>query len=501
MQDPRIQALVDQLDTILLLLERPVVVWQLLAFAVVFVLALILPTPLEITIRRLQKRYGSDEDRPVDLRDRLLRYARAVESLFFPLLGLLFSGIAIDQFAQRGIATGLLERMNPIFWLILIYRIVYGLLFAFLAPDTALNYQRRFVRPLFLVLILISLTAGMAGTFPILDLELLTWMETPLTLTTITTALIILYMFMALAWMVRDILTRFILPRTEADPGVTNTVSVSSHYAIIAIGVLVAANSIGFDLSALAIIFGGLSVGIGFGLQELVANFISGILLLFERTLRPGDVVEVAGNRGVVGQLRMRSTVLRTFDNVEIFIPNKTLLTSPVSTYTHNNRTTRRTINVGVSYEADPREVRDILERIATSHGLVMKEPAPMVLFTAFGESSLEFAVNVWIEDLSNALRVVNDLHFMIYSEFKRAGIEIPYPQRDLHLRTSIPIESQVTRVQRDSTGNGASRVGADGTEEPEDQRRLEKDGSGPAGEDSEASQRVRAPEEKPNLP
>lgn len=469
-EDPRIQALIDQMDTILLLLERPVVVWQLLGFAAIFVLALLLPTPLELFIRRLQAAYGSEQESPVDLRDRLLRYARGIEMLFFPILGLLFSRIAIDQFLQRGIAIGLLERLIPIFWLILIYRVVYGMLFALLAPETAANYQRRFVRPLFFVLILFSLTTGMAGTFTILELELLTWMETPLTLTSITTALIILYMFMALAWIVRDILTRFILPHTEADAGVSNTVSVTSNYAIIAIGVLIAANSIGFNLSALAIIFGGLSVGIGFGLQELVANFISGILLLFERTLRPGDVVEIGGQRGVVGQLRMRSTVLRTFDNVEIFVPNKTLLTSPVSTYTHTDRTTRRTILVGVSYDSDPRQVRDILTRVTENHGLVMKDPPPMILFVAFGESSLDFEVRIWIEDISNALQVVNDVHFMIFSEFRKAGIEIPFPQRDLHVRSSVPIESQVSRVRNQLTAeNGADPPGLPDAQNPDD--------------------------------
>lgn len=492
MEDPRIQVLIDQIDTILLLLERPIVVWQLLAFAVVFILALLLPTPLEMLIRQLQRRYGSDEDRPVDMRDRLLRYARGIESLFFPLLGLLFSGIAIDQFVQRGIATGMLERLIPIFWLLLVYRVSYALLFAFLAPETASNYQKRFVRPLFIVLILLSLTAGLAGTFIIFDLELLTWLDTPLTLNNITTAVVILYMFVALAWMVRDVLTRFVLPRTEADAGVTTTVSISTHYAIIAMGVLISANSLGFDLSALAIIFGGLSVGIGFGLQELVANFISGILLLFERTLRPGDIVEVGGQTGVVSQLRMRSTVLRTFDNVEIFIPNKTLLTSPVSTYTHSSRRVRRSVTVGVSYDCNPREVREILERIADNHGLILKDPAPMVLFTGFGDSSLDFQVNLWVDDISNGLRVVNDVHFMIYSEFKKAGIEIPYPQRDLHVRTSVPIESHVARLERkiESEQNGAESQTEEGS-----------DSDGTEGENRQEPQPAGESEGKPSLP
>src|SRR5690606_2751967 len=154
-----------------------------------------------------------------------------------------------------------------------------------------------------------------------------------------------------------------------------------SNYAIVGIGVLTAASILGFDLSALAIIGGGLSVGIGFGLQELVANFIRGILLLFEQTLRPGDMVEVGGQRGTVNQLRMRATVLRTADNVEVLVPNKTLLTSTVANYTTINRTALRTLSVGVSYAADPQRVRDVLMNIANSHGQVLNTPAPAVFF------------------------------------------------------------------------------------------------------------------------
>ena len=117
---------------------------------------------------------------------------------------------------------------------------------------------------------------------------------------------------------------------------------------------MAALSTLGFNLSALALIGGGLSVGIGFGLQELIANFISGILLLFEQSLRLGDIIEVDGQRGTVSQLRMRATVLRTIDNVEVFVPNKTLLTSTVATYTHSDRVVRRIIPVGVSYGSDP---------------------------------------------------------------------------------------------------------------------------------------------------
>ena len=184
----------------------------------------------------------------------------------------------------------------------------------------------------------------------------------------------------------------------------------------------------------------------------MIANFISGILLVFEQTLRPGDVVEVGGQRGTVSQMRMRATVLRNVDNVEIFVPNKTLLTSTVAAYTFSDRVVRRVISVGVSYDSNPTQVRDILLDVAKSHGLVMTDPAPAVFFTAFGESSLNFDLAVWISDSARALEVVSDLHFAIFSQFTKHDIEIPFPQRDLRLRS---VDATLPVHFRKSDGNG----------------------------------------------
>ncbi|MCB0110041.1 MAG: mechanosensitive ion channel, partial [Caldilineaceae bacterium] len=168
----------------------------------------------------------------------------------------------------------------------------------------------------------------------------------------------------------------------------------------------------------------------------LVANFISGILLLFERTVRPGDMIEVGGQKGVVDKLRMRSTVIRTFDNTEIFVPNKNLLTSSFTAYTQTDRVVRRLLDIGVSYNSDPTQVRNILLEVANRHGLVLKKPEPLVFFLGFGASSLNFQLAIWVDDPSHGLRVTSDLFFMIWNEFEKYDIEIPFPQQDLHLRS-----------------------------------------------------------------
>ena len=436
--DPRLQALYEQLETILLVLARPVVQRQVVVFFLVLLLAWLLPVPLGRLLQRLSDRSTA---RPGTWQRRLWKWTLALEYLMFPVLGILFSQIAVAGFDSRGWHAGLLERLVPIFWLLLAYRIIGSVMLATLEQETFRRYHRRFVLPIFYILVAILLTTGLRGTFPVSEIELFTVLETPLTLRSIATSVVIFYLFLALSWILNDVLERYVLPRTQADPGVANTILVSSHYTVIAVGVVAALGALGFNLGALAFVLGGLSIGIGFGLQELVANFVSGILLLFEQALRPGDIIEVGGQRGTVNQLRMRATVLNTIDNIEIFVPNKTLLTSTVATYTHTDRIVRRLIPVGVSYDSDPALVRDTLLGLANNHGLVLKNPPPAVFFTDFGGFSLDFELAVWLDDPPRANAVMSDIRFMIFSEFAKRNIEIPFPQQDLHLRSSdIPL-------------------------------------------------------------
>ncbi len=437
MENSKFDLFWSQIDTLWLILERPTVQRQLLAFVMIVFLAWLLPTLLSQALRKLSERRQAQRGKK-GMRGwqyQLIRWARALGYTFFPLLGLFFSRLTIVFFEGSGWRSGLIQRALPLFWLLLIYRVVAGLLQAIFTPARAKIYQRRFLIPLFLIMTLIILNAGLASTFPIGDVELVNLLETSVTLRSLFTAAVTLYFFTTLAWLISDLLDRIFLSESELDRTSSTTVVTLSHYIIVAVGILSAISALGFNLSALAWIGGGLSVGIGFGLQELVANFISGILLLFERTVRPGDMIEVSGAKGIVDKLRMRSTVIRTFDNTEIFVPNKNLLTSAFTAYTQSDRIVRRLLNIGVSYESDPTQVRTILQEVANRHGLVLKKPEPLVFFMGFGASSLDFQLAIWVDDPGNGLRVTSDLYFMIWNEFEKYEIEIPYPQQDLHLR------------------------------------------------------------------
>ncbi len=509
MSDPRLQALFDQLDTILIILQRPVVQRQLAAFIVIFLVSWVLPAPLGTMLNKLVEQQTAISRRrremglpPREWRARLLRWARGLQLLLFPIVGLAFTQLTATYFFNQGWPGGLLDRLTAVFWLVLVYRTVSSVVFGSLQPESAKSYHRRFVTPIFVILVTLVISTALAGTFPIFSLELFRILETPITIRTIALAMVVFYLFLAASWVTQDVLRNIVLPRAQANAGVTNTVLVTSRYALIAIGAMAALSTLGFDLSALTIIFGGLSVGIGFGLQELVANFISGILLLFEQSLRPGDVIEVSGQRGTVSQLRMRATVLRTFDNIEVFVPNKTLLTSTVSTYTVTDRNVRRVINVGVAYDSDPIQVRDILQRVMDNHGLILDTPAPAVFFMGFGESSLAFQCAYWVGEPGRAMPVDSDVHFMISRELATNNIRIPFPQRDLHLRsaTGLPRDLWQRNGQEDTADDAQADHAGEADEHSESGA-----ATAPVKEPAVAAKlppdRVKAPAEKPKLP
>ena len=215
------------------------------------------------------------------------------------------------------------------------------------------------------------------------------------------------------------------------------------HYILITIGVLISLNTLGMSFTNLAIIFGGLSIGIGFGLQNTVANLIAGFVLIFERPIKIGDLIEIMDVNifGRVSSINLRSTVIMALDEKEIIVPNSQLVMEPVHNLTHYNNRYRVHVQVGVSYSSDVELVKKTLLEAAQEHPEVIKEPtrnmenvtAPFVRFIAFGDSSLDFELLAWIPDSFKRFDIASDLHFMVWEKFKEYDIKIPFPQRDVH--------------------------------------------------------------------
>ncbi|MFV7769456.1 mechanosensitive ion channel family protein [Shewanella marisflavi] len=220
--------------------------------------------------------------------------------------------------------------------------------------------------------------------------------------------------------------------------GARNSIGHLLRYSIILVGFFVAVSMLGFDLTKITIILGALGVGIGFGLQGIVNNFVCGLVLLFERPIREGDTVSISDglSMGIIKKIGLRSTVLQTFDNAEVIIPNADLISNQVTNWTLQNREARLSVPVSVAYGCDVALVDSILVDCAKSHPKILKSPAPYTLFMELGDSSLNFELRAWIPDADDRLSVRSELYYDIVKRFSEANIEIPFPQRDLHIRS-----------------------------------------------------------------
>ena len=262
------------------------------------------------------------------------------------------------------------------------------------------------------------------------------------------------YVSMVVSWFLKAILEAEIFPRKHYDRGVRDAIKKLLHYSLVLLGFLFALSIAGIELKNLAVVLGAFGIGIGFGLQNIVNNFVSGLILLFERPIKVGDTLVVDGEWGLVRKIGLRSTIVETYNRAEIIVPNSDLISQKVTNWSLSTRVARVILPVGVAYGSDVEKVLRILGEAAKANPDVLSDPEPSPIFTGFGNSSLDFELRVWVADVVQMLSVKSWLGQYVDRRFREEGVEIPFPQRDLHVRTidSVVLSGLREEQRRDQT-------------------------------------------------
>lgn len=287
-------------------------------------------------------------------------------------------------------------------------------------------------------------------------------------------AILVFFAAMTVTRALQRTLTDRVFPQTNLDVGVQNSLSSGFGYVGLAIAVMLAISAIGLDLSNIALIAGALSVGIGFGLQAIINNFVSGLILLIERPIKVGDWIIAGGFEGTVKRINVRATEIETFQRASIIIPNSELITSAVTNWTHKDRFGRVEVPVGVAYGSDVQKVMSILKACMQEHDDILPWPEPNVLFRSFGESSLDFEARGFIANVERRIIVHSELNIAVERALREANIEIPFPQRDLHIRSASGLELEARQRLAAAGTNAKPAAGTTGDDA--------KSGSRPAG-------------------
>jgi len=366
---------------------------------------------------------------------RLVQFAA---QLFFPVCAVLALYVVYVYFVAQGWYGGLLAQLTTIYAGYLGGRLLVGLAAVIGSPDRVGHYDRLLVNPFFFLVGFLFLLNAFVDLGDLSRAVIAPTENGELTLGTAFVGVVGFYLWVIAINLVKELSIASVSRRPNVNIGSLDATLTLLQYALFGLGLVVVLQTLQVNTTAIAAITGGLSIGVGIALQDVLKNFLGGIIVLFEGAVRPGDLVELNGVDVEVDRLSIRSTIVRTFDNVEYIVPNQHWLNSTVKTYTRNSRRSRARIPVGVSYSADPYIVQQLLLEIAKAHPDVLQEPPPVVVFVDFGEVRLDFLVLFWVDDIGIKSRVTGELRYRIWDALKEQKIELAFPQRELHIRSSV---------------------------------------------------------------
>jgi small-conductance mechanosensitive channel len=364
---------------------------------------------------------------------------KTAQRILFPismLIGVL-AGRALLQ--HQGQPVGLLNLAVPLLTSLTTIRLVVYLLRKTFRPGPAVKAWENLIATSVWIVVALHLLGWLPVVLDGLDGIALQIGDNHISVLTVAKLILVVALLWVLAlWLARLVENR-ISQIAFVNVGMQLALVKLSKFALLVLALLVALESVGIDLTTLKVFGGAIGVGIGFGLQRIASNFISGFIILFDRSIRPGDVISIGDKFGWVHELRARYLVVRDRDGLERLIPNENLITNEVINWSHSDQNVRVKIPVSISYGNDPEQALGLLMGCATANPRVLASPAPATRLMAFGDNGIELELRVWIQDPKEGLAIVrSDINLAIWRAFKAAGITIPYPQRDVHIRSGL---------------------------------------------------------------
>ncbi len=376
--------------------------------------------------QRLERKHAM----PVDF---VMRTSRR---LVFPL-----AGVAIMFFARLVLGaleynTDLLDIAANLLIALAIVRVLVYVLRVGFASGPALQAWEKIISTTVWVVVALHLVGWLQPVIDSMDSIAMTVGESQISLLMVIKLVLLSALYLFLAMWVSGIVEQRLRASRHVNASMRVGLSKVVKFALLTLAILMALTEAGLDLSSLAIFGGALGVGLGFGLQKIVSNFISGFILLGDRSIRPGDVITIGDNFGWVKELRARYIVVRNRDGVETLIPNENLVTTDVINWSYSDRRVRMRIPVQISYDDDPRQAMEIMLEAGKSHARALKQPAPVVRLMEFADSGIALELRIWMTDPEDGVgNIKSDINLAIWDGFKEAGITIPFPQRDVNLR------------------------------------------------------------------
>lgn len=428
---------------------RPEVQLQVLAISISLFLAAIITRSLSrLTLNPIDRWITRRRSRSFRMATQAA--FRVIQMVSFPVLGLSLTSLASRFLASQGYISGLINQFGWVLITVLIFQLVLAFLYTIFDDHEVQRYHYRLLLPLLIVVIALEVLSDLVDLRSLAQLELVILFERPITLGAIFIATVGLYFWTDAVHGVQELIYRILTRRTTVDPGSAQATLTLLRYVLVILGILFAFSQLRLDSTTIAAITGGLSVGIGFGMREILSNFVSGLLLLFERSLHPGDVIEVDGELCVVENFSIRATTVRTLNNIELVIPNQTFFTDTFKTYTGTERTVRIPLTVKTDCDIDPRNVQSVIQKAVVAHEHVLDEPEPSVFILEYLDNVATFQVNIWIDNPLLSPKISSEVRVLIWDAFDEHGIALPTPECEVHFSNRQPLE-----MATNSGGNG----------------------------------------------